>query len=192
MNFTKIPADTFQKLQLNAGIILKKFNPAGGAYEEADIVGATSGGVNFRAQPTFSDLGADVDNAPKNTKELKHLDDWTVTLGGTLITMDESAAKLLTAAADASNGKLTPRMKLENTDFTDLWWVGDHGDDEGFIAIHLINALSTGGFQIQSADKAKGKFSFEFTAHFSMNNPNTVPYEIYVGRVVSDDVGGLG
>ena len=183
MNFTKIPADTFQKLQLNAGILLKNFTPSTGTVQDADIVGATSGGMNFRAQPTFSDLGADVDNAPKNTKELKHVDDWTVTLGGTLITMDESTAKLLTAAADSSDGKITPRMKLEDADFADLWWVGDHGDDKGFIAIHLIDALSTGGFQIQSADKAKGKFSFEFTAHFSMDAPDTVPFEIYVGEV---------
>jgi hypothetical protein len=75
MNFTKIPADTFQKLQLNAGILLKNFTPSTGTVQDADIVGATSGGMNFRAQPTFTDLGADVDNAPKNTKELKHLDD---------------------------------------------------------------------------------------------------------------------
>lgn len=183
MTFTKIPADTFQKLQLNAGILLKNFTPSTGTVEDADIVGATSGGMSFRAQPTFTDLGADVDNAPKNTKELKHLDDWTVTLGGTLITMDENTAKLLAAAADVSNGKVTPRVDLKKEDFSDLWWVGDHGDDKGFIAIHLTNALSTGGFQIQSADKAKGKFSFEFTAHFSMDDPDTVPFEIYVGEV---------
>jgi hypothetical protein len=183
MNFTKIPADTFQKLQLNAGILLKNFTPSTGVVQDADIIGATSGGMSFRAQPTFTDFGADVDNAPKNTKELKHLDDWTVTLGGTLITMDANTAKLLAAAADVSGSKVTPRVDLEKTDFSDLWWVGDHGNDKGFIAIHLINALSTGGFQIQSADKAKGKFSFEFTAHFSMDNPNTVPFEIYVGEV---------
>lgn len=192
MTFTKIPANTFQKLQLNAGIILKKFNPEGGAYEEADIVGATSGGVNFRAQPTFSDLGADVDNAPKNTKELKHLDDWTVTLGGTLLTMDADTAELLAAAADAEEGKITPRHELQKDDFQDLWWVGDHGDNDGFIAIHMLNALSTGGFQIQSGDKAKGKFAFEFTGHFSMDKQDTVPFEIYVGRVISDEAGGLG
>lgn len=185
MTFTKIPADTFQKLQLNAGILLKNFTPSTGAVDETDIVGATSGGMSFRAQPTFTDLGADVDNAPKNTKELKHLDDWTVTLGGTLITMDEDTAKLLAAAADVSNGKVTPRVDLEDEDFQELWWVGDHGDDKGFIAIHLLNALSTGGFQIQSGDKAKGKFAFEFTGHFSMNDQDTVPFEIYVGEVTA-------
>ena len=44
----------------------------------------------------------------------------------------------------------------------------------------MMNALSTGGFQIQSTDKDKGKFAFEFTGHFSMANTDLVPYELYI------------
>ena len=44
----------------------------------------------------------------------------------------------------------------------------------------MINALNTGGFQIQSTDKAKGQFAFEFTGHYSMDAQDTVPYEIYI------------
>ena len=54
------------------------------------------------------------------------------------------------------------------------------GDDAGFVAIHMLNALNTGGFQIQSTDKEKGKFAFEFTGHYSMSAQDTVPYEIYI------------
>ncbi len=43
-----------------------------------------------------------------------------------------------------------------------------------------MNALNTSGFQIQSADDGKGTFSFEFTGHYSMDDPETVPFEIYV------------
>ncbi len=43
-----------------------------------------------------------------------------------------------------------------------------------------MNGLSTGGFQIQSTDKAKGQFAFEFTGHYSITDADTVPYEIYV------------
>ena len=50
----------------------------------------------------------------------------------------------------------------------------------GFMAIHLMNALSTGGFSIQSGDKAKGQFAFEYTAHYSNTSPETVPFEIYI------------
>jgi hypothetical protein len=44
----------------------------------------------------------------------------------------------------------------------------------------MMNALSTGGFQIQTADKEKGQFSFEFTGHYSKDSADTVPFEIYI------------
>ena len=43
-----------------------------------------------------------------------------------------------------------------------------------------MNALSTGGFQIQTGDKTKGQFAFEYTAHYSMKNQDKVPFEIYI------------
>ena len=68
MKFTRIPETTFQKLQLNAGILLANFAPATGEVSESDILGATTGGVSFTATPTYSDFGADIDNAPVNIK----------------------------------------------------------------------------------------------------------------------------
>lgn len=183
MKFTKISADTFKKLQLNAGVLLTSFDPDAGAVEESAIFGATTGGVRFSAAPAFSDFGADIDNCPKNTKELKRVDDWTVTMSGNFITVDTGSAKVLVAIADEADGKITPRVTLEKDDFADIWWVGDYSDvDGGFIAIHLLNALSTGGFSIQTGDKAKGQFAFEFTGHFSMDAQDTVPFEIYVSE----------
>ena len=64
MRFTKIPADTFQKLQLNAGIIATDFTPATGAIGESGQIGATTGGISFNATPTYSDFGEDIDNCP--------------------------------------------------------------------------------------------------------------------------------
>ena len=63
--------------------------------------------------------------------------------------------------------------------------MGDYSDKNGetnggFIAIKLLNALSTGGFQLKTADKAKGQFAFEFTGHYSMSAQDTVPFEIYI------------
>ena len=50
----------------------------------------------------------------------------------------------------------------------------------GFIAIRLMNALSTGGFQLKTADKNKGQMAFEYTAHYSMSKQDVVPYEVYI------------
>lgn len=188
MKFTQIPTTTFQELQLNAGVLASEFTPGTGALVESNILGATSGGINFSAVPEFTDFGEDIDNCPKNTKELKKIDSWTITLSGTFATMKTSLAKALMGAADVGTTdttKITPRVDLADGDFDDIWFVGDYSDKNGatnggFIAIKMSNALSTGGFQIQTSDKEKGKFSFEFTAHFSINTQDTVPFEVYI------------
>lgn len=190
--FTQIPIDTFKKLQLGAGLLATGFNPATGELTASNIIGATSGGVSFEATPSFTDFGEDIDNCPKNTKELKVLDTWEAKMSGTLITMDTTAAVSVigTAAVDAKDKtKVVPRNSVDTKDFKDIWWVGDYSDinedgtsagKAGFIAIKLINALSTGGFKIQSGDKAKGTFEFEYTGHYSIENIDTVPFELYI------------
>lgn len=191
MKYTQIPTNTFKQMQLNAGVLLSSFTPSTATFSADDIIGATSGGINFTATPTFVDFGEDVDNCPKNTMELKKLDTWEVKMSGSFATVTASLAKSLVGAGDVGSTdttKVTPRADLDEDDFDDLWWVGDYSDKNvdgtsataGFVAIHMMNTLSTGGFQIQTADKEKGKFSFEFTAHYSIDDIDTVPFEIYV------------
>lgn len=190
--FTQIPMDTFKKLQLNAGILTTEFDPATGELTASNIIGATSGGVSFEATPSFSDFGEDIDNCPKNTKELKRLDSWEAKMSGSFVTMDTKAAvSVIGTAAVASDDptKVVPRNSVDAEDFKDIWWVGDYSDvnddgssagKAGFIAIKLINALSTGGFKIQSGDKAKGTFEFEYTGHYGIGNTDVVPFELYI------------
>ena len=185
MKYTKIPETTFQNLQLNAGVLLSTFDPETATVANESIIGATTGGVNFTATPTFSDYGEDIDNCPKNMKELKKLDAWEISLSGTYVTVDANAVKALVGAADVSGNKIMPRNDLKLTDFTDVWWVGDYSDQNGetnggYVAIHMMNALSTGGFAIQSSDNGKGNFAFTYTAHYSMSAQDTVPFEVYV------------
>ena len=185
MKYTKIPETTFKNIQLNAGVLLSAFNPESATVANESIIGATTGGVNFTATPTFSDYGEDIDNCPKNMKELKKLDSWEISMSGTYVTVDANAVKALVGAADVSGDKITPRNDLKLTDFADVWWVGDYSDQNGetnggFVAIHMMNALSTGGFAIQSSDNGKGNFAFTYTAHYSMSAQDTVPFEVYV------------
>ena len=185
MKYTKIPETTFKNLQLNAGVLLSAFNPESATVANESIIGATTGGINFTATPTFSDYGEDIDNCRKNMKELKKLDSWEISMSGTYVTVDANAVKALVGAADVSGNKITPRNDLKLTDFTDVWWVGDYSDQNGetnggFVAIHMMNALSTGGFAIKSSDNGKGNFAFTYTAHYSIDAQDTVPFEVYV------------
>lgn len=194
MKYTKIPEETFKQIQLNAGVLLSDFTPTTAAVDNSKILGATTGGTSFTATPSFTDFGEDIDNCPKNTKELKELDSWDVKMSGTFVTITASTAKMLIAAADVSGNKITPRNDLGDSDFTDLWWVGDYSDktgatNGGYVAIHMINGLSTGGFSLQSTDKGKGNFAFEFTGHYSIEAQDTVPFEVYI-KAGSAETGG--
>ena len=66
MKFTKVPSDTFEKIQINAGVILSEFTPATGTFEAAKQIGATTGGITFAVTHSFTDLGDDIDNMPNN------------------------------------------------------------------------------------------------------------------------------
>lgn len=186
MKYTQIPVTAFKDIQLNAGILVDDFNPATGVI--GALLGATSGGVQFQDNMEFKDFGEDIDNCPKNMKELKKLDKHDVKMSGTFVTINAVTAKTLAAAADIDPDDTThiiPRNDVLEADFKTLWWIGDYsdvntGDNAGYCAIKLYNALNTGGFQIQSADKDKGKFAFSFEGHYSMKQQDKVPYDVYV------------
>ena len=194
MKYSKLPADMFKNIQFNAGMIVTEFNLETGEAPENARLGATSGGINFTATPTFSDYGEDIDNCPKNMKEMKRLDSWETKLSGTFVSLNTTAGTMLCAAADASGGGIIPRSVLKSTDFKDLWVIGDYSEinadgttgKAGFLAIKVLNALSTGGFQLQTGDKAKGQFAFEFTGHYSKEDPEKAPFEIHIKQGTAD------
>ena len=146
--FTVIPQNTFNALQMDAGVLLKRFDPANpAAPADEDIICATTGGVNPSCVPTYSDLGSDVDNVPVNMKELKHLDSWECKLSTTSLGTSTELIRLALGCADinAETSAIIPRADLQQTDFSDIWWVGDRADG-GLVAVQIKNALSTAGF----------------------------------------------
>ena len=179
--YTVIPQSTFDEMQLDAGILLTDFDPSNPEVVDSNILCATTGGINIVAEPSYSDLGEDVDNVPANMKELKHLDSWDCRFETTgLGTSPELIKKALGCAdIDGSNeSKIVPRKDLDQDDFADLWWVGDKADG-GFVAVKLINALSTAGFSLQTTKDGKGQTSLTFTGHVSIDAQNVVPIEFY-------------
>lgn len=190
MKFTQVPTDTFENLVLNAGILVDEFTPSSGVI--GNILGATTGGIEFSTNPTYTDFGEDIDNVPANTKQLKRLQSFDPTMSGTFLTVDTATVKSLIGAADIGTSdttKVVPRDQLLQSDFDDVWWVGDYSDKNvdaesthtaGYIAIHLMNALNTAGFKITSSKDNKAQMAFEYHGHYDISNISTPPFEIYV------------
>ena len=178
--FTVIPQSTFEELQLDAGVLLTTFDPSTpDAPSDEEIICATTGGINASCVPTFSDMGEDVDNCPVNMMELKHLDSWECKMSFTALGTSPEAIRLALGVADVAESKVTPRKDLKQTDFADeIWWVGDRADG-GMVAICLKNALSTGGFTLQTTKNGKGQISVELTGHVSIDAQEVMPMEFY-------------
>lgn len=188
MTFTQIRKTTFEELQVNAGVVLKTFDPTTFTGELAleNILFATSGGTTITDTPEFRDAGEGIDNAPKNMKEFKKLVRREVKISGSKVTFTPESIKTDMAAADISTvqektgvTKITPRDTLKDEDFMDFWVVGDYGVG-GYMAVHIMNALSVSGFNWKTTDQDNGTSDFEYTAHYSIKNQSQVPYEVYI------------
>ena len=179
--FTTIPQSTFEGMQLDAGVVLKTFDPANpAAPKDEDIICATTGGINVSCVPTYSDLGEDVDNCPNNMMELKKLDGWESKMGFTSLGTSAESIRLSLGAADIDpqTKAIVPRRDLKQSDFSTIWWVGDRADG-GAVAVELKNALSTGGFSLQTTKNGKGQVSVELTGHVSIDEQDTMPMAFY-------------
>lgn len=180
MRFVKVSESTFKEIQLEAGLILNKFDTTGETdVEDADIVCATTGGISIACKPKFNDYATDIDNLPENTKEFKEIDGWDCSLGFTALNASAPVIKMALGAADTEGSKITPRNDLKDEDFTDVWWVGERADG-GFVACCLKNSLSTDGLSLKTTKKGKGQLSCTLTGHVSIKAQDVVPMEFYV------------
>lgn len=179
--FTVIPQDAFEDMQLDAGVLLTSFNPATPTVTDSAILCATTGGITASCVPSFEDLAEDVDNAPTNLAEYKKVSGWECTLATTALGTSPALIRKTLGVADIDGTDTTmikPRKDLAMADFSDLWWVGDKADG-GFVAIQLKNALSTGGFSLQTTKNGKGQTSVTFTGHPTIATQDSVPMVFY-------------
>lgn len=180
--FTQVKYGAFKEIQVEAGVIVRHFDPSNPSLDRADILFTTSGGITITAKPSYTDYFEDVDNVPNNTMEGKQVDDWECSLAFTALDVSPEGVRIQLGAADidqTDTNRITPRRELKLTDFEDLWFVGDRADG-GLIAAQLLNALSTDGFSLKTTKKGKGTTSVTLMGHYSMDAVDTVPMNFYV------------
>lgn len=184
-NFSIIPADVLEQIQMNAGILLSAYNPTTPFAEIDDsmIIAVTTGGINAVCNVQSTDLLEDVDNAPNNTMEGRIITGYECTMSFTSIKFNaENAAWALGSATTTtlSGGakKIVPKIDVAQTDYKDIWWVCDKTNG-GAWAVLLKNAMSTGGLNMQSTKNGKGTNQVTLTGFYSAANIKDVPMEFY-------------
>lgn len=189
MTYTKITKAQFDEMQFNAGVLVRSFNIQNPAIQDEDIVCATTGGFSIAVEPSYVDLGDGVYMMPKDTAEMMMVTGWMVDASFTALGFGKNLLKFMLGAADTSDS-INPRLELQDADFNSLWWIGDRVAG-GLVAIHIINALSDEGIEIQTERQRAGQITVHLTAHASLeDDKDAVPVEIYSieGRPMFDVV----
>lgn len=188
LKYSQVPADLYRHIQSNSGILCKEFDIE--TFVASGIIAATTGGVTNTINTTYRDEGEGIDNMPPNTMELRKVDSREISFSATLVSTSAEAIKMAIGTADIEtldNGvkhiKLRPDIKT--SDYISVWWVGDYsdvntGEKAGFIAIHYYNSFSDAGFSLKTNDKGKGTFPVTFKGHYSIENIDKDPVDVYV------------
>lgn len=184
-NFSIIPADVLEQIQMNAGILLSAYDITDpfATIDDSAIIAVTTGGINAVCNVQSTDLLEDVDNAPNNTMEGRIITGYECTMSFTSIKFNaENAAWALgsatTTTLDGGVKKIVPKIDVEQTDYKDIWWVCDKTNG-GAWAVKLKNAMSTGGLNMQSTKNGKGTNQVTLTGFYSAANIKSVPMEFY-------------
>lgn len=182
MTYTKLTNAQFDEMQFNAGILVKRFDPAYPVIDDEDIICATNSGFSLAVQPIIVDLGDGVYMMPPNTAEMMLITGWTVEAEFTCIGFSPAQIAMVLGSAVRDDATITPQTELNTNDFQSVWWLGDRVDG-GFVAVKLIDALSEDGFDLQTNKNEKGETSVRLVAHTSLEESDgesySIPVEIY-------------
>lgn len=186
---TRVSADFYNNVQKDAGILLKSFDVSNPVEpKDEDIITPTTGGISISCVPETQDLYEDIDNVPNNTAEGKDITGWTVTASTTAIGVTEDTIALALGASEVGlDGGISPRRTYEITDFKDIYWIGDMADATKLLCAVIKNAVSTGGFSLQTSKNSKGQLALELTGHTKLNEQEVVPAAFYILEKVEEE-----
>lgn len=196
---TALRADTFNNLQLNAGILLKNLSYdsvtdatalktaianiiSGGSNPIGTLIGATRGGGTFTV--TRETRTPEIDGMRYGFKGSDFVDSADAYLSTTLVEITpQNMQDLLSAGTTAtpSGKKTTVKMStaIGTSDYlTNICWVGDLADGQ-LVLICLKNAINTADFTFTYTDKGEGTLAAEFHARqANVGDYDYAPFEV--------------
>ena len=195
-------AKTGDFLQLDAGMLLVDISPTdietlgkgpigddeGQKFNTlitSKTLGATKGGTTFTAVPEMRNLLDGVNGSRGNYKDGAVIDSWEISLKTTVSEM--TAKNIGYAIANASPGSTGSYAKHTGTIgrvqkkhyINNVAWIGTLKGKAAPMIILIKGALNTSGITFTAADKDTGVVELELKAHFELEHPEDVPFEIY-------------
>lgn len=191
---TPLRAETFQNLQLNAGIFLKDFDYssisnagalktaiASAVQDGSKLLGATRGGGSFTV--TREMRQPNVDGRRYGFVGDTFVDSVEAQLSTTLIEITPnnivSAFANATATTSGQKTTITFDTAIGTDDYlTNICWIGDLADGR-YVLICLKNAINTADLSLTFTDKGEGTLPVEFHARqANVLDYDTAPFEV--------------
>lgn len=208
-NITGLRAETFDNLQLNAGVIIKDLVYTGtGAPTDAatlkamiagivngtitgkgDLLGATRGGGTFNV--TRETRTPEIDGMRYGFKGSDFVDSTDAYISTTLLEVTpENIATLLATGDATTTGNVTTvtmRTAIETGDYlTNICWIGSVGSSGKLAMIVLKNAINTADFTFTYTDKGEGTLAAEFHARqAAVDDYDNAPFEVLFFEVAA-------
>lgn len=191
---TPLRADTFNNLQLNAGIFLKDFDYSAITSQSAlktaiaaaitagtNLLGATRGGGTFTVTREMRTPEIDGMRYGFIGSDFVDSTDAQITTTVVEVTPDNITLLLGTGDATTSGGKTTIKMRtaIDDGDYlTNICWIGDLADGR-LVLICLKNAINTADFSLTFTDKGEGTLAVEFHARQAdVSDYDEAPFEV--------------
>lgn len=195
---TALRSDTFNKLQLNAGILLKNLTyssvtdsaalktaianiVSGGTSPIGTMIGATRGGGTFTV--TRELRTPEIDGMRYGFKGSDFVDSADAYISTTLVEVTpDNITDLLGSGKKTTSGKVTTikmDTAIDAADYlTNICWVGDLADGQ-MVLICLKNAINTADFTFTYTDKGEGTLAVEFHARqATVSDYDEAPFEV--------------
>lgn len=185
--------NTAKHLIIDAGAVYVNFDIKTDTLEtaKAKLIGATSGGNEFSAIPTFREIK--VDGVKGKVKGLRPLETWEVHLKTNLLEFNDSTFKYALAGAvtgtETINEKEYASIQGKNcvleSDFLDnITLVGNISGSQEPVIIQVFNALNNEGLTINMADSEDIVAEIDFEGHYSADKLDNPPFIIYYPKSV--------
>ncbi|MCI8336974.1 MAG: hypothetical protein HFI72_07470 [Peptococcaceae bacterium] len=184
---TGLTAKTPENLLLDVGAFFLNYDVKTDTPKTAasKLIGATQGGGSFSAVPTTRRI--EIDGVKGAAKGLETIDEWAVTMVSNVKEITAANLALALGAASISNEttpanykKIIAKEDFEDADYAEnITWIGNLKGNSLPIIIIMKNAISLNGLTLTVADKSEAVIPITLTGHYSLDDLETPPFEIY-------------
>lgn len=190
--YTGFSALTGKKVMLDVGAFFVNYDVTkdyAANVAAGKRTGATQGGGSFAAKPNYRTIK--VDGVPENTKGMRDLLSWQVTMQQKMLEQDAQNTALALAAAKseqtqiagASYTKITGKDALDDSDYqNNVAYAGRiRGSSIPFIIV-VKNAFNPDGLSWSFADQSETTTDCNFSGNYTAEDleNGTVPFDIYI------------